>query len=90
MEKPTVPNICPECSHQFQGNGWDGIDAHWRSKHEHVMPYGVAWPLIKSGNYARQTGSIEDFCGSLAQRDGPRFTIEQIKKFTEDAWAGKR
>ncbi len=26
--------VCPECSHIFQGNGWDGIDAHWRAKHE--------------------------------------------------------
>lgn len=25
---------CPFCDHVFQGNGWDGIDAHWRSKHE--------------------------------------------------------
>ncbi len=24
--------VCPECGHIFQGNGWDGIDAHWRAK----------------------------------------------------------
>ena len=28
------PRICPECGHVFQGNGWDGIDAHWRASHE--------------------------------------------------------
>lgn len=28
------PRVCPECGHRFAGNGWDGIDAHWRSKHE--------------------------------------------------------
>ncbi len=43
--------ICPECGHEFQGNGWDGIDAHWRAKHENVMPYEKAWPLLSSGNY---------------------------------------
>lgn len=48
-----VPNICPECGHQFKGHGFDGIDAHWRAKHEAVMPYREAWPLIKSGNYRR-------------------------------------
>jgi len=32
-----APKSCPECGHVFQGNGWDGIDAHWRAKHEHVM-----------------------------------------------------
>ena len=43
---------CPECGHEFQGNGWDGIDAHWRSKHEDIMSYEDAWPLLKSGNYS--------------------------------------
>lgn len=43
--------VCPECRHVFQGNGWDGIDAHWRSKHEDIMPYEEAWPLIRSGKY---------------------------------------
>ncbi|SFL38699.1 hypothetical protein SAMN04488004_11678 [Loktanella salsilacus] len=43
--------VCPECGHVFKGNGWDGIDAHWKSKHEDVMPYDDAWPLLKSGAY---------------------------------------
>ncbi len=34
---------CPECGHVFKGNGWDGVDAHWRSKHEAVMPYESFW-----------------------------------------------
>ncbi len=43
---------CPECGHVFQGNGWDGIDAHWKSPrlgHEHIMPYREAWPIIRDG-----------------------------------------
>jgi hypothetical protein len=48
-----IANICPECGHQFKGHGFDGIDAHWRARHEAVMPYKQAWPLIKSGNYRR-------------------------------------
>jgi bifunctional DNA-binding transcriptional regulator/antitoxin component of YhaV-PrlF toxin-antitoxin module len=39
---------------------------------------------------APKTGSIEQFIGSLERKDGPRLTIAQIKKITEDAWAGKR
>jgi hypothetical protein len=50
----TVENVCPECGHQFKGNGFDGIDAHWRAKHEAIMPYKEAWPLMKSGNYHRK------------------------------------
>ena len=47
--KDDAPKECPECGHVFQGNGWDGIDAHWRSKHENIMPYEEAWPLITQG-----------------------------------------
>ena len=43
------PKVCPECDHVFQGNGWDGIDAHWKAKHGQIMPYNEAWPLIQSG-----------------------------------------
>lgn len=43
--------VCPECGHVFKGNGWDGIDAHWRSKHEDVMPYEEAWPLLRDERY---------------------------------------
>ena len=34
--------------------------------------------------------SIRKFSGSLAGKGFPKLTIEQIKKITEDAWAGKR
>jgi bifunctional DNA-binding transcriptional regulator/antitoxin component of YhaV-PrlF toxin-antitoxin module len=39
---------------------------------------------------AEKSGSIENFIGSLEQKGGPRLTIAQIKKITEEAWAGKR
>lgn len=39
---------------------------------------------------AAQTGSIDNFIGGLERKGGPRLTIAQIKKATEDAWAGKR
>ena len=46
-------HVCPECGHQFQGGTWGGIDAHWKAKHEDIMPYEEAWPLIRSGNYKK-------------------------------------
>jgi bifunctional DNA-binding transcriptional regulator/antitoxin component of YhaV-PrlF toxin-antitoxin module len=39
---------------------------------------------------APKTGSIKEFSGLLAKKGTPRYTIEEIKKFTEEAWAGKR
>jgi len=55
MEK--LPKVCPQCGHVFNGNGWDGIDAHWRAKnlgHENIMSYEEAWPLIQAGKYKRR------------------------------------
>jgi hypothetical protein len=53
--------VCPECGHRFRGNGWDGIDAHWKSKHENVLPYTKAWPLIQAGKYdSPEREDIED------------------------------
>lgn len=39
---------------------------------------------------AEQKHSIEGFSGLLAKKGAPKLTIAQIKKITEDAWAGKR
>lgn len=39
---------------------------------------------------AEPKGSIAEFSGSLAKKGTPKLTIAQIKKITEDAWAGKR
>ena len=53
--------VCPECGHRFRGKGWDGIDAHWRSHHEAVLPYEMAWPMIQSGRYdSPEREDIED------------------------------
>ena len=42
-QKTDLPRVCPECGHVFQGNGWDGIDAHLRAKHRYIMPYQDFW-----------------------------------------------
>ena len=35
----------------FKGNGWDGVDAHWRSMHKAIMSYEEAWPMLEAGTY---------------------------------------
>lgn len=45
--------VCPECGHEFKGGTWSGIDAHWKAKHNHIMSYEEAWPMIQSGEYSR-------------------------------------
>jgi len=34
------------CDHIFRGSGWDGIDAHWRAKHEDVLKYADFWESL--------------------------------------------
>jgi len=36
------PKTCPVCLKVFQGDGYEGLDAHWRHHHEDVMPYEEA------------------------------------------------
>ncbi|MDP2293839.1 MAG: hypothetical protein Q8M24_00050 [Pseudolabrys sp.] len=48
-------NVCPECGYEFQGSGFEGIDSHWRAKHEKIMPYEEAWRLIKEGKYLKRS-----------------------------------
>jgi hypothetical protein len=67
MSMTLASKVCPECGHEFQGNGWDGIDAHWRAKHAHVMGYEEAWPLISAGNYKRKRKPREDVNQTAAQ-----------------------
>jgi hypothetical protein len=45
---------CPECGHVFKGNGWDGIDAHWRKNHENIMPYEEFWQSLCSEHRDRK------------------------------------
>jgi hypothetical protein len=46
--------LCPECGHEFKGKGFVGLDAHWKARHNNVMPYEHARRLIKEGAYTRK------------------------------------
>jgi len=43
--------VCPECGHIFQGIGWGGLDAHWRSKHNKINSYNKVKHLIMNDRY---------------------------------------
>jgi hypothetical protein len=52
----TDSKTCPECNHVFKGKGWSGMDAHWKARHEHLLRYEEAWPLIEAGKYKSASG----------------------------------
>jgi hypothetical protein len=62
-----TPEVCPECGHPFQGKRWEGIDAHWKAEHDHIMAYKDAWPLISSGEYRRKSKPREDLNQAAAR-----------------------
>jgi hypothetical protein len=38
--------VCPLCAHVFDGKGWEGMDMHWRARHEHIMTYQQFWDSL--------------------------------------------
>jgi hypothetical protein len=70
--------ICPLCGHEFQGNGWDGIDAHWRAHHEHEMPYEQAWPLIQLGALSTDEAYNPEACYRRGYQQGAYATLNAI------------
>lgn len=58
--------VCPLCGKVFQGIGWWGIDAHWRSRHENEMPYEQFRDGLCEAH--RSTGNTEE---SPASRSEP-------------------
>src|SRR5580658_8238092 len=80
------PRACPECGHEFQGNGWDGIDAHWCSKHIHIMNYEEAWPLIAAGEYKPAGTKCATNCEKLEQEEPVPILCKLWQE--DDLWNG--
>jgi len=80
----TGPRQCPLCRHFFQGNGWDGIDAHWRAKHQKALRYEDFWEslcpahknpgsdVLESLRVGRETYAI------TARIEEPKYHLSQV------------
>lgn len=69
--KPTEgPRVCPVCNRSF-AHGWDGIDAHWRSKHEDILTYKDFWVSLCDKHRGNGGGKVlreEDYLKFLQQQ----------------------
>lgn len=60
--------VCPApgCEKEFQGNGWDGIDAHWKAKHTDICSYEDFWQIVQNieanAQPARHRAIVEHVC----------------------------
>jgi len=60
IAKDTAKYICPECGKRFRGNGWLGLDAHWKSRHESIMAYALAKHLVFAGQKPSEVSRNEE------------------------------
>ena len=46
------PRVCSLCGHIFKGNGWDGVDPHYKARHERDtgIEYEQWWSSICPGH----------------------------------------
>jgi len=78
---------CPVCGHPFRGAGWDGIDAHWRARHEAVMPYAAFWKSLCRRHRAGDSLGCP-CCLKGISTDGPRQCPECALVFRGKGWEG--
>jgi hypothetical protein len=53
------PKTCPQCDREFRGKGLEGIDAHWRANHNHLIRYEDARLSILTGRYRRKDPPVK-------------------------------
>jgi len=77
---------CPECRQPFRA-GWEGIDAHWRARHEAVMPYEAFWTALCRRHRAADSVGCP-CCLKGIPLDGPRQCPECALVFRGKGWEG--
>ena len=74
----------PGCGTEFKGNGWDGIDAHWRAKHEDICSYENFWAMVQviesNAQPARQRRVVVHEC----EQCGKTFSGVRQARFCSD------
>jgi hypothetical protein len=84
-----LPRVCPECGHVFAGGGWHGIDAHWRSKHNDVMPYEEFSASLCARHGGKPRRSIEPPDGHGARPHRPVLGMPKLKRQGNASWIRK-
>ena len=74
------PKVCPVCRHQFRGSGWDGIDAHWRAKHQSIMPYEQS----RGHQYRRARRGRSGASYRRGYQQGPHAALQAVLTTTTD------
>jgi hypothetical protein len=79
---------CPLCPRVFR-SGWEGVDAHWRARHEAELPYRKFWSSLCRAHRAGR--SLE--CPSCRKRiprgrQWPRQCPECARVFQGRGWSG--
>ncbi len=78
---------CPACDHVFRGAGWDGVDVHWKTRHEDLMPYKAFWGSLCRRHRAKNSQGCP-CCIKGIPVEGPRQCPECAQVFKGKGWEG--
>lgn len=82
----TGKKVCPApgCGHEFQGSGWDGIDAHWKAKHTDVASYADFWTILQNIEASAQPALQRTIIVHKCERCGETFSGVRQARFCSD------
>lgn len=87
-EKPQLKGtkVCPapSCEKEFQGNGWDGIDSHWKANHTNICSYKTFWEMLKRIEAGAQPGSRRVAVTHQCEYCGQDFSGVRQARFCSD------
>ena len=79
---------CPLCARVFR-TGWDGIDAHWRSRHAAAVDYGTFWDSLCRAHRAPRALECPSCRKGIPRgRKWPRQCPECAQVFQGRGWGG--
>lgn len=82
--KGTKTCPAPGCGHEFKGFGWDGIDAHWKAKHEDLCSYSNFWAMLKNMEASVQPARQRKITEHACELCGKSFSGVRQARFCSD------
>lgn len=78
--------VCPApgCGKELQGNGWDGIDAHWKSKHNDICSYEDFWEMLQNIEMNAQPARHRAIIDHVCEKCGETFKGVRQARFCSD------
>ncbi len=84
LHKGTKSCPAPGCGKEFEGNGWDGLEPHWRDEHTDVCSYDDLWQVLQSIEANAQPARQRTIVVHECERCGDTFNGVRQARFCSD------